>query len=619
MQTFIQSIKTRPKSAFLLAALSGVVYFLTALNLAHHTTSFLDEGLYTYKGWLFATGKYAPFADYGVWTNHMPLSFLIPGYVQKWFGPGLRTARYFMILLGLLTQLGLWIVVRRWANRWWALGVVWAFALNPASIKLYTLSISQGIIAVMFVWMLVAALDEDLPLWRMLLGAVIASLMLSTRLNMAFVLPLLILYFWWEYGFKKAFWAGLTGLTTFLLVQGLFYPDILKFWGSWLPKSLTPFLDPYRYQSDIPYTKPQRTEELLNLYRIVLYLFLTLRLHFLALFSAISTWLLFPRVRKSTPRIRAAAFLTILFAVLFYAHAQNTFSNDRCVSCLLLYVVYFDFLGLILLPLTFPLLQKETGIIKRTLIYAIALLAIAGLGFSAYEDVSLDLAHRILPIVRDNYVWSAARYVTGMEELVFFRTAYITLAVGLALVILTLFLIIKRRRQPEQRASFGYQTLMFLLGVGLLLSPTKVLGKGNDFFACPESDVIARYEEAGAELREIIPPGAQVYWSGRIDAIFLYLPDVEIYPPQLNQVHSYYLGGDPDFLLLRGRWNDELAEQWLGEADYILNELGNTQDFEQAAFDSGYYEKVAATGAIEQCREWRSVIEVYQYAGNDNR
>jgi hypothetical protein len=609
MQKLIHKITAYPKLAYLLAALAGLVYFFTALNLAHHTTSFLDEGLYTYKGWLFATGQYRPFADYSVWTNHMPLSFLIPGYVQKFFGPSLRTARYFMIFVGLLTQLGLWVVVRRWANRWWALGVVWVFALNPASIKLYTLSISQGLVACIFVWMLVVMLAEDLPLWRMLLGAVMASLLFSTRLNMAFVLPLVLLYFWWEYGFKKAFFAGLAGLGAFLFVQGLFYPDVLKMWGDWLPFS---FLDAYRPQSNVPYTRVPESEEVRTPYRIALYLLLTLRLHFVALFSILSTWLLFPRVRKFTPRIRAAVFLSVLFVVLFGAHAMNTFSDDRCVSCLLLYVAYFDFLGLILLPLAFPLLTTAHGKLKRASLIGISALTILGLGFSAYEDISLDLAHRILPYVRDLYLWSAARYVLGLEELFFFRVAYLALAVSLGLVIFALFLLRSRRRQPAARTSLGYKALLFMLVVGLILSPTKILGRGNDFFACPESDVLVRFEEAGAELRSVIPAGSQVYWSGRLDAIFLYLPEVKIYAPQLNQVHNFVIGGDADERLKFGMWNDALAAQWLREADFVLSELGNTQAFEQAAFDSGDYLKVGSTGSIEQCREWRSVIEVYQ-------
>src|SRR5258705_11359903 len=72
-----------------------IAYILRAVEIARTKTSFLDEGLYLYKGYLFANGLRTPFADYGVWTNHAILSFLIPGYIQKWFCSGLETGLYF--------------------------------------------------------------------------------------------------------------------------------------------------------------------------------------------------------------------------------------------------------------------------------------------------------------------------------------------------------------------------------------------------------------------------------------------------------------------------------------------------------------------------------------------
>ncbi len=612
MKKLIQNISVRPWLAYLFAVLAGVIYFFTALDLAHHTTSFLDEGLYTYKGWLFATGKYSLFEYYGLRTNHMPLAFLIPGYVQKWFGPGLRTARYFMILMGLFTQLGLWIVVKRWSNRWWAAGAALAFALNPASIKLYTLSISQGLVAFFLVWMFAIFLKESASLWRVLLGAVMASLIILTRLNMSFILPIFILYIFWEFGLRVALLS--TGLSALVLlgVHAFFYPGIIDYWAYWLPEGLTPFLNAFRLSSDAPLIQPPPSAEVVSAYRVFLYLFLALRLHFIALFSAISTWLLFPRIRKFTPRIRAAIFLSVLLIVLFGAHAMNTFSDDRCVSCILLYTAYFDFIGLLLLPLAYPFLKKELRTGRIILIFSVVVITILGLGFSAYEDVSLDFAHQVIPYIRDMYLWSAMLHVTQIEALVLFRIVWLALIVGFALVALTVFFITKGRRQPASRKYFGNWVLMLLLSFALLLAPTKAFGKGNDFFNCGENDVIARYEKAGTDLQTLIPPGSQVYWSGRIDAIFLSLPDVEIYPPQLNQIHSYYISGDADALLKYGFWNNQLANEWLYEADYILNELGSTLDFEQEAFDSGAYEKIGATGSIEKCREWQSVIEVYE-------
>ena len=75
------------------------------------------------------------------------------------------------------------------------------------------------------------------------------------------------------YHFKKAIWAGLAGLISFIFVQALFYPDILHFWATWLPESLSPFLNGYRFESEIPYSFGERGTEALSTYRIFLYLF----------------------------------------------------------------------------------------------------------------------------------------------------------------------------------------------------------------------------------------------------------------------------------------------------------------------------------------------------------
>ena len=76
----------------------------------HTQESVLDEGAYLYKGFLFVSGQYRIYQDYGPWGNHMPLSFYIPGVVQTLFGPSLAVGRYFAWLLGALTLLGLWVL-----------------------------------------------------------------------------------------------------------------------------------------------------------------------------------------------------------------------------------------------------------------------------------------------------------------------------------------------------------------------------------------------------------------------------------------------------------------------------------------------------------------------------
>lgn len=131
-----------------------------------------------FKGLLFATGQFTPFQDFGVWTNHMPLAFLIPGQIQEWFGAGLRTGRYFSIFLSILMLIGLWLTVKGLSGKWWAAGAIWAYALNPAAVKLYTIAISQAIIACMFVWMLFFCLGKEKRIWQLIIAGAISGLMI---------------------------------------------------------------------------------------------------------------------------------------------------------------------------------------------------------------------------------------------------------------------------------------------------------------------------------------------------------------------------------------------------------------------------------------------------------
>src|SRR5574341_2400454 len=219
----IKRILSHPWTAYIIALLGGLLYAWNALVTARTKTSYLDEGLYLYKGLLFATGVYQPYQDYGPWTNHKPLVFLIHGYIQKWFGPGLATGRYFMIVLGLLTCLGLWILARRWGGNWWAAGIVWAMALNPAEIKIHTLAISEGLIAPMLVWMLVLTLGMGRSSWQVWLGSALAAAMWMTRLNLAFVLPILLAYVLWQHGWKTALQATLSAFFVVVAVHAVFW------------------------------------------------------------------------------------------------------------------------------------------------------------------------------------------------------------------------------------------------------------------------------------------------------------------------------------------------------------------------------------------------------------
>ena len=144
---------------------------------------------------------------------------------------------------------------------------------------------------------------------------------------------------------------------------------------------------------------------------------------------------------------------------------------------------------------------------------------------------------------------------------------------------------------------------MVLLVIGFLLAPTAVLGGGYQNYDCNE-DVLASYDELGEYLASVIPPGSSVYWQGGLSpAPLLYIPDVEVFAPQLNQDYTFHLTGDADALHKYGFWNRELAEAWLAEADYALIVTRYYRDWVQETLrDSGNYEMVGKAPPAALCQ-----------------
>jgi hypothetical protein len=350
-------------------------------------------------------------------------------------------------------------------------------------------------------------------------------------------------------------------------------------------------------------------------YRVFLYFWLTFRLHFVTLISAVAVWLLWPFERtRLTDRMRAAVFLSVLLIVLLVAHMQASIGGGFCVSCILLYVGYFDFIGFLLLVVAFPFLVRDLSPLRRVIVLVFIAVSIISIGFTTHEDLSSAFARSMIERLDRVYLWNALLNVTGLPHLLLFRSMFVLLASFLVVGLFAAGLLWARRFFPDRRTwlrKMGLIGLNALLIMGLILSPTKVLGKGNDFFDCDGSNVLASYERAGEYLRSVIPPGSQVYWDGRIDAVFLYLPDVKIYPAQLNHSHSYFVGGDADELLRTGLWNDELAKKWLDEADYVLVEAGLQQEWVMQILEGDKYEKLKASPKPEKCR-WQSAILVYK-------
>ncbi|MFN8426981.1 MAG: glycosyltransferase family 39 protein [Anaerolineales bacterium] len=199
--------------------LGALLYVARSLYFAHSSLSIGDEGAYLFKGLVFARGEFSPFEDYGYWTNKAPLAFLIPGYIQYWFGAGLREARYFALAVSFLMLAGVWILANRLGGKNWAVVAMWVFALSDANTSIYSQALSQGLVACMLTWVFVCILGEKRPFWQLIIASLLSVLIVMTRQNMVVFLPLLVLYIFWQHGKKAGAWSLASSAALFILFR----------------------------------------------------------------------------------------------------------------------------------------------------------------------------------------------------------------------------------------------------------------------------------------------------------------------------------------------------------------------------------------------------------------
>ena len=603
-----QWIKTRHVwIAQALSVLGVIWYAVQSYRFAHTLISPLDEGNYLYKGWLFATGVYAPFQDYGVWTNKMPLAFLIPGWVQELFGAGLRTGRYFALVLGVLLMVALWLTTRRLAGHWWAAAVIWALALNPAMIKLYSMAISQGLVACMLAWSLYFLLGEKRKIWQILAGSLLAALMVLTRQNMVMVLPIALIYIFWQHG-RRAGWLALATMAIpVVVVHWMYWPNILQIWTPWLPKSLTPFLDFARVSvGGTAGSKVGGSSDALWLS-----FWEGVRFHLLPLAGTLFAIICFPRRSdwKSGAQFKTSIFLIILMLVLTGMHLMAALGSDYCPYCSSLYLAFFSFVGLLVTAVSFSAWTRRLSIWRQALVTVLVLSLFTGIGFGGYQGLTGLLTLQVprvsgmqfLPGTTDLWRLLANKFDVSYKFLEIFLPAVFLTLIGALFISLGVALSATLRRR-RILVSSGWLVITGFLALGLLLSPIPALAGAASNYDCDGSDIILAYEQAGAVLARQLPEGSTVYWHGGLSPVpLLYIPDIQIYPPQLNNWYNFRVGGNTDLILKRGGWNDVLSKKWLSEADYILVEDRNYRSSFWNAISPDIFDELTASAPIKTC------------------
>ena len=559
--------------AGLLALVGLLLYLGQAARFARTGVSSLDEGAYLYKGYLYASGQYAPFEPYGPQTNKAPLAFLIPGAVERVFGPGLGTGRALAVFFAALGLASVWMAARRLGGGWLAAAAVWVFALNSALIKIYSEAVTQSTIFFVLALILALSLGEGRPRWQLLLAGFLAGALIMIRQNMVIVLPLLVWYIWWQHGARAALLSGLAGAAVLVAFHILYWPYIMQLWTPWMPGAVRSLFARY----DLVLSGEPTWNPSIDQAGRLLSFFQGVRINLAAMLGLLLGLVLWPRRQDTWPdEFRAAVFLAVLFIALLLMHSWAAISNDYCVFCFTPYLAFFNVSAVLFAVVIFRRWSRDAGGLRLALVIGCLLVVFAGVGYSLSEEIGDPLLALNVPRVREGRIlpgsttlWESLSNKFSLQR----NTAEKAVSIGAGLAIGIVFLLLSFAMHRAFRPggfNYAYALSASALALALLFGPLLAGEAGRP--DCPGMNVIAANEQVGAYLDENIGSGT-AFWNGGLSvAPLLYAPGVRIYPPQINDGYSFRVGGEADTLLRQGFWNDELSARWLGEADYVIVE-----------------------------------------------
>ena len=582
LPAIFQRLWESSRLAYLVALSGWVLYFIQSSIYVHIQTMVSDEGGYLYAGNLFAQGILRPFQDYGLIRNYAPLAYLIPGQIEAWFGAGLRTGRFFSVFCGMIMVVALWLTARRLSSKWWAAAVVWAVVLTPISIQIYSMAITEALVACLLVCSLLFFLGPGRSLWQIISGSILAGLTVMTRHNLIPLVPLLVAYVFWQDGKKAGWWALVASLLPILVIHALYWPNILELWAIWLPARFTPFLDPYRVVS----TNIAGSSEVQVLGRLSSFL-QGIRFHYFTMVGFCVCLFLWPKRNDwaNEASKRAAYFLAALFLVLALLHAWASFIITNpvvsCTFCFTPYLAFFDVTVFLLIIVCIPSWKKTISPFVLAIILLFTLILAAGLGYAAFDRFGVWIMNLKFPAITrgwDPRQWSP--FITLWDILsnkfhqdLWDSRAPVAAIAGLIVGLLSFAagkliydLLLKKGRISGY--SFGAFFLILILCLGVILSPL-MGGTYRQNGICP-ADVLRRYEEIGSTIRENVPENSRVYWAGHSIALLLYAPTLKVFYPQIYPLSFYRPTGDSQQLLKHGLWTAELSRQWLSESTVII-------------------------------------------------
>lgn len=565
---------------FILAILIITVYVFQAVQYTRTIEPVMDEGTYLLKGKWYWEGTYQPFEANGPLTNKTPFSFYILGISQILFKPGLASGRYFAVFLSVLLLIGQWLTVKRLAGSWWACLSISLYLISPAWIIYFSRAMTQVVTSLIIVWSLYFFLGKDRTRVQLLIGAILSTATVMVRQNMLPFYLLTLLYILWENGWRKSALPILASMAVFLGMNLLYWPQIYQYiWQPLLPDFFNKLVSSILHFDLLTGNigQPLLVYEYNTVYETQVF-FDGIRYFFLpCLATLFSLILLFPKALFKDKNHKKTAYLAISFLILTIMHyAYALYENNVLYSFPAYYAFYLP-IGVTLIPLIVKDCLKIESKTRQWILGITAVATCTGIGLSLYREIAPFFMNLNLPSISQHTLsgpyelWDVLlnQYHISMHTQEFIIPTIAGLLGGL-LILLIVKLIHSIIVKKEKHYSYGSILILVFFVLGYLLSPTFILSKNSSIPIHPDTNIPEEFEQTAEQFKPILPENALVYWDGFTPILFLYLPDIRIFPAQLNLEFYYRVNGDTDAIEEHGFWNDELAARWMEEADILV-------------------------------------------------